>query len=101
MLPVAPPARLVAVVAVVALVADVAVVALPVRAPMKVVDVTDVRPAIVVTVPPSETEVEPIVMLLFTSDALAIEAAVKLVPAIVGALDHDGGDVDEPPDIRT
>ena len=39
----------------------VAVLALPVRAPTKVVEVTDVRPARVVDVPPSEIAVEPIV----------------------------------------
>ena len=49
-------------VAFVAVVADVAVLALPVSAPTNVVLVTEVNPAIVVTVPPKLTEVEPIVM---------------------------------------
>ena len=47
----------------VAFVAVVAVLALPVKAPTKVVEVTEVKPAMVVTVPPKETLVEPIVML--------------------------------------
>ena len=65
---------LVAVVADVALVADVAVEALPVKAPTKVVDVTDVNPAIVVADEPKDTAVEPIVTLLLARFALLIPA---------------------------
>ena len=65
-------------VAFVAVVADVAVEALPVKAPTKVVDVTEVRPANVVTVAPKATEVEPIVTLEFVSAALGI--LVRLAP---------------------
>ena len=52
-------------VAFVAVVADVAVDAFPVKAPTKVVDVTETRPANVVTVAPKATAVEPIVTLEF------------------------------------
>ena len=58
---------LVAVVAEVAEVADVAVEALPVRAPTKVVDVTDDNPAIVVADDPNDIAVEPTVTLLFVN----------------------------------
>ena len=50
--------------------ADAAVDALPVKEPTKVVDVTLLKPARVVTVEPKETEVEPIVTELFVSPAL-------------------------------
>ena len=60
-------AILVALVAVVAVVADVAVEALPVRAPTKVVDVTDDNPAIVVADDPNDIAVEPTVTLLFVN----------------------------------
>jgi hypothetical protein len=50
--------------------ADVAVEALPVRAPTKVVEVTEVKPANVVTVAPRETAVDPIVTELLVSPAL-------------------------------
>ena len=59
-------------VAFVAVVADVAVLALPVSAPTNVVLVTDVKPAIVVTVPPRLTAVEPIVIDELVSAALGI-----------------------------
>ena len=59
-------------VAFVAVVADVAVLALPVRAPTKVVLVTEVKPAIVVAVPPKLTEVEPIVIDEFVSAPLGM-----------------------------
>ena len=60
-------------VAFVAVVALVAVLALPVKAPTKVVDVTEVRPANVVTVAPNATEVEPMVTLELTIAALGID----------------------------
>ena len=59
-------------VAFVAVVADVAVLALPVSAPTNVVLVTEVKPAIVVTVPPKLTAVEPMVMDELVSAALGI-----------------------------
>jgi len=59
-------------VAFVAVVADVAVLALPVSAPTNVVLVTDVNPAIVVTVPPKLTAVEPMVMDELVNAALGI-----------------------------
>jgi len=59
-------------VAFVAVVADVAVLALPVSAPTNVVLVTDVKPAIVVTVPPKLTAVEPMVMDELVSAALGM-----------------------------
>ena len=74
----------------------VAVEALPVRAPTNVVEVTEVKPANVVTVAPRDTAVEPIVTELFVSLALAIEPAnivlvtdpvspvVTTVPVIAG-----------------
>ena len=65
-------------VAFVAVVALVAVEALPVKAPTKVVDVTEVRPANVVTVAPKDTAVEPIVTLEFTNPALGM--LVKAAP---------------------
>ena len=64
--------------AIVAVVADVAVDALPVKAPTKVVDVTEVRPAMVVAVPPRLTAVEPIVMLELVSAPLGM--FVRLAP---------------------
>lgn len=76
-------AELVAFVAVVALVA---VEALPVKAPTKVVDVTEVRPANVVTVAPKATEVEPIVTLELTKAAFGMlvnEAPDPLNPVAV------------------
>jgi len=65
-------------VALVAVVAVVAELALPVKAPTKVVDVTEVRPANVVTVAPSATAVEPIVTLELFSAEFGIE--VKAAP---------------------
>jgi len=76
-------AELVAFVAVVALVA---VEALPVKSPTKVVEVTEVRPANVVTVAPKATEVEPIVTLEFTNAAFGMlvnEAPEPLNPVAV------------------
>ena len=61
-----------------AVVAEVAVDALPVKAPTKVVEVTEVRPAIVVTVPPKLTEVDPIVMLELVNATLGM--FVRLAP---------------------
>ena len=66
---------LVAVVAVVAVVAD---EAFPVNAPTKVVEVTLVKPAKVVTVAPRATDVEPIVTLELTKAPLGM--LVKLAP---------------------
>ena len=63
----------VALVAVVAVVAVVAELALPVNAPTKVVEVTLVRPAIVVAVPPKLIAVEPIVMLELVKAELGID----------------------------
>jgi len=65
-------------VALVAFVAVVAVLALPVKAPTKVVEVTEVSPAMVVTVPPKETLVEPIVMLELTNAPFGM--LVRLAP---------------------
>ena len=66
---------LVALVAVVAVVAD---VAFPDNAPTKVVEVTLVKPAKVVLVPPKLIAVEPIVMLEFVNAELGID--VKPAP---------------------
>ena len=65
-------------VAFVAVVAVVAVLALPVKAPTKVVDVTELKPAIVVAEPPKLIAVEPTVMLEFVSAEFGIE--VKAAP---------------------
>ena len=59
-------------VAFVAVVAVVAELALPVKAPTKVVDVTEVKPANVVTVAPKDTAVEPIVTLELTRAAFGM-----------------------------
>src|SRR5271157_5712736 len=75
----------------------VAVLELPVSAPTKVVDVTEVRPANVVTVAPSATLVEPIVTLLFVSAPFGMP--VKLVPVRLGVKVHVG--VPVPPDTKT
>jgi hypothetical protein len=78
----------VAFVAEVALVADVALVAvdaLPVRAPTKVVDVTEVNPAMVVTVPPSDTAVDPMVTELFVNAAFGMAVSEAPEPAKVVA----------------
>jgi hypothetical protein len=60
-------------VAFVAVVAVVALLAFPVKAPTKVVEVTEVSPATVVTVEPRETEVDPIVTLELVNAELGIE----------------------------
>ena len=65
-------------VALVAVVAVVAVEALPDKAPTKVVDVTEVRPAKVVEVPPKLIAVDPIVTLELVKAELGIE--VKPAP---------------------
>ena len=65
-------------VALVAVVAVVAVLALPVKAPTKVVEVTEVSPAKVVTVAPKATAVEPIVTLELTNAPLGM--LVRLAP---------------------
>jgi hypothetical protein len=65
-------------VAFVAVVALVAVEALPDKAPTKVVEVTEVRPANVVTVAPKATAVEPIVTLELTRAAFGM--LVRLAP---------------------
>jgi len=65
-------------VAFVAVVAEVAVLALPVKAPTKVVEVTEVSPAKVVTVAPKATAVEPMVTLELTKAALGM--LVRLAP---------------------
>jgi hypothetical protein len=79
-----------AVVTVPAVVADVAVEALPVKAPTNVVDVTEVKPAIVVDVAPNAVEVEPIVIVELAKLAFDIEPAniafVTTPDAIVVAL---------------
>ena len=79
-------AEFVAFVAVVALVALVAVDAFPVRSPTKVVDVTEVKPANVVTVAPKATLVEPMVTLELTKAAFGMlvnEAPDPLNPVAV------------------
>ena len=60
-------------VALVAVVAVVAVEALPDKAPTKVVEVTELRPAKVVEVPPKLIAVDPIVTLEFVRAELGIE----------------------------
>ena len=65
-------------VAFVAVVALVAVEAFPVKAPTKVVEVTEVRPANVVTVAPKATAVEPMVTLELTNAAFGM--LVRLAP---------------------
>jgi hypothetical protein len=65
-------------VAFVAFVAVVAVVALPDKAPTKVVEVTEVNPAMVVAVPPKESVVDPIVTLELTNALLGM--LVRLAP---------------------
>jgi len=65
----------------------VAVLALPDKAPTKVVEVTDVKPARVVAVPPNEIAVEPTVIVLFARYALVIavpfQTPVVIVPTDV------------------
>jgi len=61
----------------------VAVDALPVKAPTNVVDVTDVKPAIVVLLAPNDVEVVPIVIAELTKFALATVADAMSVPVIV------------------
>lgn len=60
---------------------------MPVKAPTKVVDVTDVRPTIVVAVPPKEMVVDPIVIELLARSAFAIavpfQTPVVIVPKVV------------------
>ena len=65
----------VALVAVVAVVDD---VAFPDKAPTKVVEVTEVNPAMVVAVPPRESVVDPIVTLELTNALLGM--LVRLAP---------------------
>jgi len=60
----------------------VAVEALPDRAPVKVVAVTPVSPAKEVTVPPKDTEVDPIVTALFAKLALEIAAEPLRLPLV-------------------
>jgi hypothetical protein len=62
----------IAVVALPAVFADVAVEALPVNAPTNVVEVTEVRPAIVVADEPNAIAVEPIVVELLVNCAFPI-----------------------------
>jgi len=69
--------------------------AAPVKEPTKVVEVTLVSPAIVVTVEPRLTAVDPIVIELLVNAPFGI--LVKLVPVKVGVLVQDG----EVPDMRT
>ena len=54
------------------MVAKVAVDAVPVKAPTNVVDVTEVKPARVVEVPPNDVEVEPIVIALLVKEPFPI-----------------------------
>ena len=62
----------------VAVVAVVAVLAFPVKAPTKVVDVTDVKPAMVVADPPKLIAVDPTVTLELIKALLGID--VKPAP---------------------
>ena len=66
----------------------------PVSAPTKVVLVTDDNPTNVVAVAPSDTLVDPIVILLLVKPAFGMP--VKLVPVIVGVLVQVG--IPEPVD---
>ena len=72
---------------VLAVVRAVAVEALPVKAPINVVEVTEVSHASVVLVPPRDIEVEPIVIVLFAKLPLAIavpfHTPVVIVPSVV------------------
>jgi hypothetical protein len=77
------------VVAVVAEVAEVAEVAFPVRAPTKLVDVTEVNPASVVDVPPNRIAVVPIVTSPPPASAV-FGMPVKFVPVSVGVDDQFG-----------
>ena len=79
-------AMLVALVAVVAVVAVVALEALPVKAPTKVVEVTEVSPAIVVADPPKLIAVEPTVMLEFVNAELGIDVKDAPDPLNIVAL---------------
>ena len=65
-------------VALVAVVAVVALVAFPDKAPTKVVDVTEVKPAKVVAVPPNDIVVDPTVTLELTNAPLGM--LVRLAP---------------------
>ena len=65
-------------VALVAVVAVVAVLAFPDKAPTKVVEVTEVSPAMIVAVPPREIVVDPIVTLELTNAPLGM--LVRLAP---------------------
>ena len=80
--PATPPAIFVAVVA------DVEVVALPVNAPIKVVEVNELTPAIVVAVEPSAIAVDPMVIVVLASAAIGI--LVIFAPEIAGAFVHAG-----------
>ena len=64
-------------VALIAVVAVVAELALPVKAPTNVVDVTEVKPAIVVAVPPKLIAVEPTVI----DELLSAELGMDVRPA--------------------
>ena len=66
----------------------VAVEAVPVNAPTKVVDVTDVRPAMVVAELPNDSDVEPIVTLLFVRAPFGMP--LKFVPVRVGVVVNVG-----------
>jgi hypothetical protein len=55
----------------------VAVLALPVNAPVKPVEVTEVKPANVVDVAPSAVDVEPIVTVVFVNEVLGILPKLK------------------------
>ena len=57
--------------------------ALPVRAPTKDVEVTEVKPAIVVTVAPKDTDVLPMVMFELLKLALPMLLKVLFEPEIV------------------
>ena len=61
----------------------VAVSALPVNAPTKLVDVTELRPARVVAVEPNEMLVEPIVTELLVNEPLPMLVSVFVAPLIV------------------
>ena len=61
-------------------------VALPVRLPTKVVEVTEFNPTNDVTVPPNETEVDPITTALFVNALFGILVSDEPLPLNVPAL---------------
>ena len=74
----------------------VAVLALPVKAPVNPVEVTDVKPAIVVLVLPKLILVEPKVMALFASCPLVIPAVADKLADVIPVAEIVPPDIDIP-----